>query len=242
MDWILVALLGALVGVGELVARYRDRPHRALVQGPALLYLAINAAAAVVALILIRTFGWEFGLSAEASTAEVRFTQVLVAGLGALALFRSSLFLVRVGNQDVGVGPNSFLQIILTAADRGVDRLRAEDRAKAVQRIMKGVSYAKAKVALPTYCLALMQNLSAEDQTIFGDQIAKLQQSEIDDYTKALAVGLLIMTYMGEDVLVAAVDSLGPVIKDPESDTNTTDRRQPDPAAKHTDPLASKGN
>jgi hypothetical protein len=87
-----------------------------------------------------------------------------------------------------------------------------------------------------------MQNLSAEDQTIFGDQIAKLQQSEIDDYTKALAVGLLIMTYMGEDVLVAAVDLLGPVIKDPESDTKTTDQRPPDPAAKHTDPQASKGN
>jgi hypothetical protein len=37
-----------------------------------------------------------------------------------------------------------------------------------------------------------MQNLPAEDQTILGDQIAKLEQAQLDDYTKALSVGLLI--------------------------------------------------
>jgi hypothetical protein len=46
-----------------------------------LLYLAINAAAALVALALIRAFGWDFGLAPDASSAEVRLAQVLVAGL-----------------------------------------------------------------------------------------------------------------------------------------------------------------
>ena len=72
LDWILVASLGALVGVGELVARYRDRLHRALVQGPTLFYMVINSVAAVVALILNRTFGWNFRLAAEATPAELR--------------------------------------------------------------------------------------------------------------------------------------------------------------------------
>lgn len=45
-----------------------------------------------------------------------------MAGVSAMAFFRSSLFVVRAGDRDVGVGPSGFLQIFLTAADRAVDR------------------------------------------------------------------------------------------------------------------------
>jgi hypothetical protein len=84
-----------------------------------------------------------------------------------MTLFRSSLFTVRAGNQDIAIGPSLFVQTMLAAVDRSVDRLRAQSRAPEVGTIMKGVSYAKAK-ALPAYCLQLMQNVPQSEQEKLG--------------------------------------------------------------------------
>jgi len=151
-DWIAVAALGVLVGIGELVARYSDAPFRALLTTSAVIYVVINAAAAVGALFLIRAFGWEFGIGSQqgqpSSDVAVRITQVMVAGLGAMALFRSSLCITRVGDEDVGVGPSVFLSNMLKACDTGVDRARSVVRANRVEEAMEGVSYSNAKGAL----------------------------------------------------------------------------------------------
>ena len=208
-DWIVVALIGLLVGTGELVARYRDAPFKVLLTWPSLLYLVLNAAAALAALGLMRAFDWNFGLADSATAIRPRITQVLVAGFGALAFFRSSLFLVRVADQEVGVGPSTFLQVVLGAADRAVDRRRGKERAGVVRRVMSNVTFEKSHEALPTYCLALMQNLSDEDQQLLAEKVAALRDASMEDHSKALALGLAIIDAMGEDVLASAVESLG---------------------------------
>ena len=52
MDWayLAVAAIGGLVGMSELVARYRDEPARAVRNTPALVYIGINASASILAL------------------------------------------------------------------------------------------------------------------------------------------------------------------------------------------------
>jgi hypothetical protein len=132
----------------------------------------------------------------------------------AMALLRSSIFVVRVADQDVPVGPSSFLQIVLSAADRAVDRLRAEARATSVARVMSGVSFARANVALPTHCLALMQNLSQEDQEQLARQLNELRNADMPESVKVLSLGLALMNAVGEAVLVAAVKSLASEIKE----------------------------
>lgn len=209
----LAALFGAAVAVGELVARYRDEPRRAVRTGPALFYLALNIAASTGAFALARAFEWKFGAAGASSSLSVQVTQALVAGFGAMALFRTSLFIVRVGGQDVGMGPAGFLQATLGAADRGVDRRRASDRAKRVPTIMQDVSFAKAHQALPAYCLALMQNLSSEEQAQLGRQIQAIRDATMEDFAKVLTLGLTLMNVVGEDVLAGAVSSLGDQIK-----------------------------
>jgi hypothetical protein len=207
-DYGLVVLLGSLVGTAELVARYRDAPTQALGTVPAFLYVAVNGIASGAALALVRIFDWDFGQGGDAK----RYIQILVAGFGAIALFRSSLFIVRAGDQDVGVGPSSFLQVMLGAADRSVDRIRARERATSVSEVMKSVSFAKAHVALPTFCLALMQNVSPDDQADLGRDIEALRGSSADDRAKVLALGLALMNVVGPTVLKSAVESLGDVI------------------------------
>jgi hypothetical protein len=79
---------------------------------------------------------------------------------------------------------------------------------------MREVSFAKAHTALPTLCLALMQNLPAEEQAQFGTQVRLLRDdSTMEDYVKVLALGLAVMNVMGQDVLEAAVNTLEADIK-----------------------------
>ena len=205
MDYVAVALIGGLVGLGELIARYRDAPGTALRNAAAGLYIGINAAAALAALGLVRAFGWTFGTeSGEA----LRWTQVLIAGFGAMAIFRSALFIVRAGDQDVGVGPSGFLQVVLNAADRAVDRRRAGARAGEVSRAMDGVAFAKAAEALPSYCLALMQNASEDEKVALANQVTLLRDAHMEDRAKSLALRLALMNVVGRGVLEAAVLTL----------------------------------
>jgi hypothetical protein len=205
LDWSAAAALGALVGASELISRYRDAPEAAVKTWPALVYIAINTAASIGALELIRANHW---LSTSS-----RSTIDLVAGVSAMAFFRTSLFVVRAGDRDVGVGPSGFLQIFLSAADRSVDRIRAQHRSEAVGKIMEGVDYAKAFQSLPPYCLALMQNLSPEDQQQLGRALENLNRGAADPIVKARLLGLELINVVGIDVLTAAVESLGEQIR-----------------------------
>ena len=153
---------------------------------------------------LIHAYGW-FGAS--------RWTQVLMAGVSEMAFFRTSLFVVRAGDRDVGVGPSGFLQIFLAAADRALDRKRAAARSDGVAAAMNGVDFNKALPALPPYCLALMQNVSPEDQQVLSKALDALQQSGAEPTVKALLLGLELINVVGLDVLTTAVESLGDQIR-----------------------------
>jgi hypothetical protein len=204
LDWAAAAALGGLVGASELISRYKDDPVAALKAWSGILYVAINSAASMGALGLIRANGW-FGSS--------RWEQVLMAGVSAMAFFRTSLFVVRAGDRDVSVGPNGFLQIFLAAADRALDRKRAAARSDAVAEAMKGVDFTKALEALPPYCLALMQSVSPEDQQVLGRALEALQKREVEPSVKSLLLGIELINVVGVDVLKTAVKSLGDQIR-----------------------------
>ncbi len=213
-SYLMAFILGALFGIAELVSRYRDEPQRALWSWAAFLYVMVNGLASVGALNLIRVFGWITG----GEPLQDAYKQVLIAGLGAMALFRSSLFIFRIGNSDINFGPVLILQILLGAADRGVDRRRGWSRSLEVGDIMKDVSFDKAKALLPTYCFLLMQNLTKEEQEAIGRDIAALDAIIITDQTianrqKSILLGLRLLNLTGTNLLKQAVKSLGDDIK-----------------------------
>jgi hypothetical protein len=74
---------------------------------------------------------------------------------------------------------------------------------------MKGVDYAKALTALPPYCLALMQNVSPEDQQVLERVLEALDKRDAEPSVKALQLGIELMNVVGVDVLKTAVKSLG---------------------------------
>lgn len=211
-SWIATLSIGGLVGMTELVNRYRDDPWDAIKTPPGILYLLVNAAASALALVLVGGLQIDFGMEPGPS---LTWARVLAAGFGAMALFRSSVFNVRVGDQDVAIGPAGLLQVLLGAIDRSVDRVRARIRAEKVPTVMAGISFARAREALPAYCLALMQNLSPEDQKVLGTDLKALIESDMSDEVKTLILGLALTNAIGLDALEAATESLGENIRQP---------------------------
>ncbi len=158
-------------------------------------------------------FNWNFGFSPSAGEDQLLWGRVLVSGIGAMALFRTSIFLVRAAERDIGIGPISFLSIFLNAADREVDRRRAQARANLVSNIMTGLDYAKAFKALPPYCLALMQNLPDDVQEALARDLMLLDNEPMEPSLKVRLLGLALVNVVGTNVLREAVKSLGDEIR-----------------------------
>jgi hypothetical protein len=211
VSYIVVVLVGALVGAIELATRYRDRPS-ALVKLPsAWLYVLVNAGASAGALLLAHTFAWNFGISSNIKV--IATVQVLACGFGAMIIFRSSVAMIKVGDQDAAIGPNVVLTSLLAIADRAVDRTRGAVRSTDIARIMNGVSFEKAQIALPANCLALLQNVPPAEQQELSTAINSLSATTMSDALKSLNLGLLLMNLSGPVLLEAAVKALENEIK-----------------------------
>jgi len=216
VPWVAVALVGGLLGATEILSRYRDEPLKCVISAPGLFYIFINMCASLTAYSLSKVFGWTIDLgsfpSGELKATSQQWTMVLVTGLSAMALFRSSLFIRKVGDKDVGIGPGAVLATLLEKTDIYVDRVRAKKRVDDVNTIMTGLDFAKASAALPPYCLALLQNPSDEMQGTVKTAV-DLIRLEVTDEVRLRLLGLQLLNLVGVDALSKAVVSLGDGIR-----------------------------
>ncbi|MFO7584308.1 MAG: hypothetical protein R6W69_06220 [Anaerolineales bacterium] len=208
-EWLTVAGLGVVIGITDIISRYRDKPYSVIWTMPSLFYLFVNALASIMTLVTIRAFDWDFGLQGIRGS----WAQVLIAGFGAMVILRTSLWNVQVGDENVPIGLKNFLETLLGSVDRAVDRKRAQQRAEAVSKTMKDVDFEKASRALPSYCFGLLQNLSVEEQEQFARKVALLTSSPMNNRVKSLLLGLSLMNLVGEKVLETAVNNLADDIR-----------------------------
>ena len=102
-----VAILGGLIGLVELVSRYRDDPWRAVKQFSAGLYIILNMLASVLALYLILAIkpAWLVtGGELKNVTPSGWIMIVFAAGTAAMAFFRSSVFRAKIDDASVPIG------------------------------------------------------------------------------------------------------------------------------------------
>jgi hypothetical protein len=210
--------IGAAAGATELIGRYRDKPTAAVTTLPGILYIVINGFVSLAAFWLLLTRQLGPFVTGPTGVPTTMLYTVLLAGFGSMAFFRTSLFSVRVRDTDVAVGPAVVFQVLLRAADRACDRERAGPRAKSVKAIMQGVNFNKAKVQLPFHCLALMQNVSADEASQMNQAVAAIESATLSDEVKSYNLGLLLMLYVGEDVLREGVAVLRNLIAVPGAD------------------------
>jgi hypothetical protein len=217
-EWVAAGFLGAVIGSASIFTRYRDEPDNALRTWPALFYLLVNALASMLAFLVIRIFGWDFGMDDPLGAA---WLQVLAAGFGAMTILRVSLPF-KIGDSTVSIGLNQALEAVFVAVDRAVDRKRGQQRAKVVYEKMREVSFERASVALPAYCFALLQNLSQTDQEMFARRVTLLRSADLSPRVKSYLLGLSLLNLVGDEILKTGVDNLGDEIKDLPVTTTTT--------------------
>ena len=138
----------------------------------------------------------------------LRWVRVVATGLGAMAIFRSALLTRRIGDVDVPIGPAAILSVILDAADRQVDRQRAQVIAKEARRLMAGLDYARASDALATTGLVALQNMSGEDQGRLADKLRALEDPKLAAFAKLQALGEVLVQTFGPELVEELVTSM----------------------------------
>lgn len=214
--------LAGAVGLAEIVARYRSEPSFALQRLTAWSYILVNAAAGVGALFLVRAFGWTFG-----QTGNIDLWRSLIAGFGALAIFRSSLFVTKVGETEVNVGPSQVLSSILDTFDRAIDRKCAAKIANSItQKELDELDPKRVISTLPVLCLSLMQNFSAADQALLAAALKEIEANEkLSTRAKMRATIVQLAKFLGNELVGKVLEGSISILK-PNPKEDVTDRAQ----------------
>jgi hypothetical protein len=199
------AILGGVVGGAELVARYRDRPGQAVLSPSGLMYVFVNAVAALIALVAIETAGFQFGLPDDAPLVSLYVVQVVTAGLGSAALLRTSFTLAQ--DRGISMGPISLLHGLLKIVDGAMARKRALSRLSGNE--LEDLSFARDHAALAQLaCHALPRFDLAEAQRLGELAADLLARADLTDADKLDCFGLELSWLVGERALAKAADRL----------------------------------
>ncbi|HEX6469720.1 MAG TPA: hypothetical protein VF069_11545 [Streptosporangiaceae bacterium] len=199
------AVIGGLIGAAELVARYRDRPGEAALSPSGLVYVSVNAVAALVALVVVVTAGFRFGLPAVAPAAGLSVVQVVTAGLGSAAVLRASVTVVH--DRGITMGPISLLHALLTIVDAAMARKRALARLSGDE--LDGLSFARDHVALAQLACHALPRFDLAEARRLGELAADLRsRDDLTDADKLDCFGLELAWLVGDRALAKAADRL----------------------------------
>jgi hypothetical protein len=210
--FLVAAAIGGIVGWVEMAQRYSDAPSHVLLWPAAWLYIGANIAASLAALGLVRSLHWTFGQTDPTSRATI---QVLVAGFGAMALFRSRLFTAA---QPIATGsevkflwsPATLLEGMLKIADREARKTQGRSRLRAARTVSK-LTWADVR-KLPPIVLALMESdefdTRAQEQAAEFARDVKACEKNPEGYSddqRKLMLGVRIVRFAGARVLREAI-------------------------------------
>jgi hypothetical protein len=188
-------LLGALNAFTEIVGKFRDEPIKAFGTGSAIIYHVVNGVISAFALLLLIVGGTAVDTPATAIQA------VLLAGFGSMLVMRSRLFSVRVGNEEVSVGPEQFIKVFQRFLEESIARNRALTRFVLVKDVMNNVDCSRV-CDYTVSMLAATPSLDAQKRDLIGTQVKNICSQPMEDtmkQTQSYRLGFLLVDEMGED-------------------------------------------
>ena len=107
-----------------------------------------------------------------------------------------------------------FVQPLVNLLHEAIGRELGERTARAMTVIMNGVSFARARDALPRTCINLTPSVTQTEVRRCADRIKALNRLEMDDATRAFNLGVIVAEYYGVSLVHQVVTSLGASIRD----------------------------
>ena len=158
---VLGSSVGVVVGVVEILQRYRDAPFRAVFNGWGAGYVALNAAVSYGAFwVLYHWIGTSPLGGAGRSDALHLLGLAAGAGFGGAALIRARLAIICLpSGQEFRFGPVIVVKTLLLVVDRQLDRQLATERHRMVHELMEGIDFERAKKRLPRELFLEMQGV-----------------------------------------------------------------------------------
>jgi len=210
-DWRLILaivtafLFGSLVGLSEILTRYRDEPIRASFNLYGCAYLTFNGLVALGAFWLLRRYSNEI----FPAVAGDLFLTAIAAGFGAMVVMRSKLFTYNSpdGN-EFAVGPAIVIDTVLGTIDMKIDRLRAAERQERVYAQLRDVTDFESAAQYLEASLLSFQNLSEQQKSDVSSVVADYRDSAWDSRLKVMALGFAFLTIAGEDNFDQVVASM----------------------------------
>jgi hypothetical protein len=202
---LIAAALGGTVGCAELAARHRDKPVGAILLPSGMLYVLVNAATAVIALITLEATGLNLGLPPNTPPMDRHLAEVLAASIGSAMLFRASFTLAPGRGQ--GLGPILLLRSMLNTVDTALERKRALSRLS--NNDLAGLSFARDHAALAELCCHALRRFELPEAQRLGELTADLwAREDLTDADKLDCFGLELYLLVGERTLRTAADRL----------------------------------
>jgi hypothetical protein len=198
--WIWPGLIGLIVGLSELLNRYKS--FERLFNGYSAIYMLINFTASVFVYFIFHLYKINLG---AIGNNEIGY--IVVAGIGAMGFMRSSFFNYKASNDKViAIGPAAILDIFLDAAQRQFDQSLSGYNLSEMETTMGGLNFVSASKDLPIIILSSMRVLTAAEQKELSDEILKLvNDTNTTAEVKNIALGVILLKYTGMELLKKAV-------------------------------------
>jgi hypothetical protein len=184
--------VGMLAAFVEIITKFPDEPLKSLGTTEALIYHAVNGGIAAFSLWVLVLFK----VSSQTDLDKLKI--VLAASLGSMAVMRSKLFNVKVGEEDISVGPEQIVKVFFRFMEESIGRVRALSRINFVTEVMNNLNFQNIR----THTIAMLdsvQTLSVERKTDLETKMSRISEAEPQEpQLKSYLLGFLLLDAMGE--------------------------------------------
>jgi hypothetical protein len=195
--WAFASLFyGGLVGLSEILSRYRDEPVLASTTGAGLVYLLLNGLISLAAFAVL----CKYRSALFPNLGNDLFLTSMVAGFGGMTVFRSKLFTFRSSEgKDYAIGPALVLETVLSTIDQKIDRRRATERQAMIFDEMRDLTDFDHTAQYFEASLNSFQNLTEEDKAKIISVIREYRTSPFPERLKIMAMGFAFLNIAGEE-------------------------------------------
>lgn len=195
--YLLAFSIGFAVGLSELLSRYDWSVKMILTSGSGWIYTTINGFTAMIAYRAAVDWNILDGL-----TGKPEWWRVLLVSGVSMAVLRSAFTTVRIGEERVGVGLVSIVNVFLSRAERGLDQCLARTRWKHVGSIVVDLGYETTREYFLSVTLMALPSLTDRERETIQSETDKIQKLDVDADIKMRLLAMYVVGKLGDDLFL----------------------------------------